>query len=215
MSSSPTQRSTYRHRRINVMLQESESEPVLPSPPPGKPPASRHSISAPASFIPSRTSRNAVIGIAIATAVLCAVGVFFLLFRTDSARAVQSIPSQPVRTAPAEAVAPKESASTSTALRETQPEAASKPTAPAPVQFKVRRGSRTQQAFGPLNLRVVTANPRRGTCSLAISSGKSRPVQRAIQLNRPIEVTTEDGATLSLKVTAVSRDLVAGIITTQ
>ena len=206
------QRSTYRERRISVMLQESDPgagtvpKPTAKDQPlvdPPKPPLSRPA------------SRKTIMYVSLVTAFLCAAAMFFLLFRHDATGLAKSAPVQPVQTVavqspiamPAPAMPQAEPVSPATSKSEPPPAAA-----PDPVHFKLRHLSRMQK-FGPLSLRLTSTNPRRGTCGMLIAIADQTPAQRTVQLKRALQLATEDGKDVRLVVSGINKDSVSGQIT--
>ena len=206
MPSSQPQRSTYRDRRINAMLQESSAKGKN-----GIRTATEPGVRAPST---GRTSRPAMLGIGLATAGLCALAVFFLLFRHDTSRVMTNVPVQPVRTAPQSAPTPvdKPLAQEAAPLQPAQPSLQSAAPSTARVQFRISRYNRTQ-TVGPLNLRLISTSARKGFCSVLIGAAISRPNQYTIQVNRPVKVTADSNKNVSVLVTAIGKTSISGYVT--
>lgn len=208
MPTPQTQRSTYRDRRINVMLQESHDDTPLP---PHEPAAVR--VRPP--------SQKSVLYISLATAALCALVMFFLLSRRDSPQAVNHATGQPVQSPPQHLQAQVPAPPVPQSTAPSKPAAAPATAAPAvqtqpavPVQrvhFRLKRSAHSQ-TFGAVSLRLLSTNARRGTCSLTVSSPNSRPTQRAVQTNHPLELSLQSGV-VSILVNAVNRDSISGYVT--
>ena len=204
MPSLQPQRSTYRDRRINVMLQEGA-------------PGDRGGVEREyRNVVNGWTSRPAMLAIALGTAALCALAVFFFLFRHDTAPVATNVPVQtaqastqsapnPVAKLPAPAMAPAQVMPSQV----TPPPAVP---AVARVQFRLSRSTRAQTISG-LNLRLVSTNVRRGICSIVIKTANSRPNQYTIQANRPVKIEMESGANANVLVTGISKAAISGYVT--
>ncbi len=196
-------RSSYRERRINVMLQDHGS---TASPTPEVPPLVKQE---------PRINRT-VLAISIAVALLCAAIVFFLLFRHDAtqsapvARAVRPVTPQVSAPTPAPETAAAEPKEESVAA---EPAPAPAVKAPEPQRIRVQlRRSGGFQSFGPLKLRLISTNPRRGMCQIAIATGGDHARTRSLSMNRSVQVQGEDGTTVDLLVNGMTKDSVRGSV---
>ncbi len=214
MPSPQTQRSAYRERRINVMLQESSS----PAGTNAQAPAVEKAPETPA-LPAARRSTRSILYIFLATALLCAAAMFFLLFRHDASETVKNVPVQPVQTQAPQVPAAAQHAPPADAFAKPEISSAttseSKPVAGKAerIRFKLRRTSKCQK-FGPLNLKLVATNARRGTCNILFASADQAPSQHIIQMNRPLQVEGTDGSRISLTVNGITRDSVNGYVET-
>ncbi len=204
MSLTQPQRSIYRDRRINAMLQERTPEGTSDSP------------TAPADDLRkphrNRSFRPSVLVIALATAGLCALAVFFVLFRHDTARVVTNVPVQAARPAP-ESVpneVAKPAAQEAATAQPASPQTA--PPAPTRVQFRLSRSNRAQ-TVGGMNVKLVSTNARRGICNLQVTAPNGRPSQYTVQANRQLKVQLDAGRSVSVLVTGISKSSISGSVT--
>ena len=222
MPTPPPNRSAYRERRINVMLQDdSAAAPQVSSDPLSADPGTQFHATTPAAA-PMRleASRNRMIlVISAATALLCAAVVLFVLFRRDNSQTARASEAQLSPTQ----IPSTQSASHSPAPAITTPEAAA-PAIAAPlasqtqpasegerIRFRLKRSARAQ-SFGAFQLRLLTSSPRRGLCQLAISNSSGR-AQRTLEINRPASVKLAENTTVEVLVNGLTRDTITGFLT--
>ncbi len=216
MSTPQPPRSSYRERRINVMLQDN-GPPANPTP---EPPAQQQLPPQPQpQRRQERKSNRSILIVSIAVTLLCAAVVFFLLSRHDAtqsapvARAVPQPVTPPAATSQAITPAPQSTASAD-ASEPTAAEPTQAPVSKAPepqrVRFQLKRSDRFQ-SFGPLKLRLVSTTPRKGLCQLVIATG-DHSRSRSFSMNRTVQVQSENGTIVDLSVNGMTRDTVRGSV---
>jgi hypothetical protein len=222
MSTPSTPRSPYRNRRINVMLQESQHD-ATPSSEVERP-LRRHTRQSrsPLKMTLPHVSRNTLIVIAAITALVCAALVFLVLSKTGTSDPYARVPSQPVRVEspkPAPLAAPKQAETSnagapSSLSKANVKEANGSPAAVAAEQipFRLKRAARPQ-AIGVLVLRLVNSNPKKHTCTLAITPPEGRSMQKVLQTDKPLSVPLEDGQSAQVLVSDIGRSGVSGTVT--
>ncbi len=227
MATPSPNRSAYRERRIHAMLNEGVADsppppqqaPPLPppqqtlSPPPpprrqNPPPAQRPlRVETP----PAPGNRRRLVYMGSAAALLCSLAVFFLLFRQD--RSTVSNPRLPEHSSTAGPVMSPPVRSTPAPVVSSPPTDVStgQEPAPEPVPFKISR-SRAFERVGPIRLRLVKANLKRGTCDVYIAAGR-RPYQKQLQLNKLVQIELPSGSrSAELIVTKIGKDQVSGLV---
>ncbi len=211
MSTPQPPRSSYRERRINVMLQD--NGPIA-----GPAPESQTQPPPPLPVRQERKPNRSVLIISIAVTLLCAGIVFFLLFRHDAtqsapvARAVSPAVTPQVTTSQAVTPAPEPTSSTDAAEpTDAAPALNTKAPEPERVRFQLKR-SGSFQTFGPLKLRLISATPRKGVCQLAIIAGGDHSRSRSVSMNRTIQVQGENGVSVGLVVNGMTKDGVKGMV---
>ena len=214
MATTAPKRSPYKQSRIDAMLNEEATNSPLPS---------SNSSRVPQSFSPASSSpqpralssgrsRPPFVLLGIATALLCILVVFFILFRQNHTPASQArtIVSPVTKPAPAPAQASLPTVPAPVISPTTEAPKQQEPL-PEPVQFRIKR-SKTFEKVGPVRLRLLKANPKRNTCDLYISS--SGPAyQKQAHLNKPVQIDLRDGAgSAELVVTAIKADQISGSV---
>lgn len=227
MSTQPSPRSPYRDRRINVMLQESQAAPV-PDTPADRPtrrtePAPKGSAGSRSGLsVKSRLSKNTLLAIAAATILVFAGLVFLLLSKGGGSEAVNGVPSQPVRaersvvpgpviTKQPEAAAPAKSTADAVVAKEGAGNTADT-VVPEQIRFRLRRGAKAQ-AIGALVMRLVSSNPKKHTCTLAMEAPNGRPMQKVLLPDHPFDLKLEDGQSVRVLISSIDKNAVSGTVT--
>ena len=213
MATPAPNRSLYRQRRIDAMLQEGETKTAPPSL--ERPPSAQQTPRLPQSpgqkrALPSHPVSLRLIYIGSAAVFLCALAACFVWFRQDplsapktQARAGSVMASVPVQSSAPSVPAPVVSSSTE-APKQPQP-------APEPVEFKIRR-SKSFEKIGPIRLRLVKTYPKRNACDLYIAAG-GPSYQKQVRLDERVQIDLSDGAkSAELVVTSIKADQVSGSV---
>ena len=212
MATTAPKRSTYRQRRVDVMLNEgaASSPPPLPSAPQARQNLSPASHSPQSQIFSSIRPRLLFALGGIAAALLCAVLIFFALFRHDHAPASQArITVNPV-TAPAPVQASAPAAPMPLVSPEKETPKQQDPLA-EPVQFRIKR-SKAFEKIGPIRLRLLKANTRWNTCELYINSG-GPSYQKQAHLSKPVQIDFPNSAgPVELIVTGIKSDQISGSV---
>ena len=186
-----------------------------PPPPPPNPPQARQSFPRPLNPAPPAISsfsrsRLRFIYTGSAIALLCALAVFYFLFRQDrpSAPKARMAASPVAAPAPAQAPAPTASAPVVSTPKE---EPTQQEPLPEPVQFRIKR-AKTFEKVGPIRLRLIKTNLRWNTCDLYINSGGAS-FQKQAHLDKPVQIDLRDGAgSAVLVVSGIRSDQISGSV---
>lgn len=235
MATPAPNRSLYRQRRIDAMLQEGTSTgPTPPESPPAAqqtprlpqrttadPPLSGHpSAAQQAPRLPQRPGWKQALSsgltslhfiyIGSAAVFLCALAACFVLFRQDHF----SAPKVQVPAGSVTASVPVKSSASSVPTRVISPptETPKRPEpAPEPVQFKIRR-SKSFEKIGPVRLRLIKAYPKRNACDLYIAAG-GPSYQKQVHLDEPVQIDFPNGSrSAELVVTSIRADQISGSV---